>query len=223
MKRQRENTENIENTENTEPNDYDAIVANMSVQDIFKLRTAIRNEQYKRWDKEITLMISTLPEEITSKFGIDDKWTSKSTSSQWEKDQSFKNFPTWFELTLFLAMDSKHGFGDGKISDDIWRIEIKGNTEDGAKYYTPEKHNKGLKGGDKIVIEFKYLRRHRYYNILTLYRLTESNWFTTHHPLSEHTPETNINEELYAQLTSLFTEKVLDFWKNSFNRIMYGE
>jgi hypothetical protein len=209
MKRQREEREE------REPNNYDTIIAEMNVQDIFNLRTAIRKEQCKRWDREITLMISTLPHFISSKFGIDEKWTSESISSQWERDQSFKNKPTWFELILFLVTNPNNGFGDGKISDNIWRIEIKGNTEDGAEYYTPE----GRKGGDRTEIKFTYLKGNRYYDILTLYRLTESNWFTTYHPPSE----TNINEELYLQLTSLFTEKVLNFWKNSFNRIMYGE
>lgn len=192
----------------------------MSMKDLFDLRISIREEMKNRIQTEIPKMLRSLPQCITDTFGDTELWTSYDSSfansaNNWHRKQDFTYNYGHFELILFLShgplfvpIDPSDLFSRTKITDNVWRIEIKCNMDDGASYREGN--------GDKIVIKFIFSSKHNYYTILTLYRLTDSPWFTSYEDSKEH-------QELFVKLKLLFTDEVLDFWKSNFDRILYSE
>lgn len=190
----------------------------LSMKELFQLRTDIRKKMQERIQSEIPKMLRSLPPCITENFGKTDLWTSDDKEQQWTKEQEFKVLPTTFELLLFLSLGDLWVTKNfcTYLSDNIWRIEIDGNTQDGIGNWQWK--------GDRIEIKFKYLSGHQYYDILKLVRFSDSPWFIykgeeTNNQRLYETPEKK--KELYSKLLPLFTEEVLNFWKNNFDRILY--
>ena len=190
----------------------------MSMKELFQLRTDIRKKMQERIQIEIPKMLRSLPPCITEVFGKTDLWNSDDKDLEWAKEQDLKVRPTGFDLLLFLSLGDLWVTTNfcTDLSDNIWRIEIEGNTQDGIGNWQWK--------GDRIEIKFKYLSGHSYYDILKLVRFSDSPWFLYKgiELYDRRIPEvTDKAKELYSKLLPFFTEEVLNFWKSNFDRILY--